>query len=623
MQRQDALHGRAALEAAGMPHELAAQVMLLANDFGVAIAVRAGHPSYLYEDLSVPKPLSIKAKTGNWGLTKGVIPRDPMFGNPANAEIEMDGHQLYSDHDDFVQHKVELNYVLRGLQKENPEFELVCIDGVMADDDIHARHRLMIRVLGMEHSPIQDTVFSIDLGNPLPESHVEVSHVRTQLTVANASKPLWWDDAFGVFEDRIHARYHLYYQHEMNDEAKPVEIYGKKVKGITLPITGDMDILWISRPNPEVAGWLNHVVSSLPIHEPVNVNDSDVANNLHATLIAIARKDPNHFIERKDIQIARLQTLGCLTPFEAYIILTLNKRFASIVKNIANLFQHGPENRNPGRPSSIDSPVLHIVKGDKWITATEEALISCLLDDEKKYISSYPFDVHPVWNLELWAPVIRCQLKLGQPVPDSTRDKYLEYTLESAPTELVSLAGTIIARKLSDSSNGTAKMISGGLDRAGRRLSATGFFNRPRSNSMSKESDPILSHRACSFLELKRTGSRSWHPDMSFLSKSNTHKLQQYCEEKTGDEVHLLLLASGIINAAILHKDGNRTGFVITYGNDNIEVSGNSFQPEIITILKEIVNLLDPTEKLEITGDQRAVELMTANLYPSRCNGKS
>jgi hypothetical protein len=418
------VHGRAALEAVGIPLEFAAQIMLLANESGVAIAIRAGKPFQLYSDLCAPKPPFIKAKTGNWGFAKGVIPENYRLGKidadrnlltppPIPAEVV------------FTQHKISLSEIMNGLQKIPPEYNLVSLEeGVSPEDYIKKTHRLVVSPAS-EDSPKNNTVFfSVDLMQGVPPLQIDAEPIRTALFETTFEHPAWWQAEWGDFAEFVNYRYPAEYQESADDVFHPLQIYAlQDSQNRIIPVTGDMDLLWITHPTKQ--GLKQHNIKALPRSANQMINTASLEGS--ASMLEALMELHTYFAEQKDEILDINEIRDESIPFESFFITNINERFSEFAPHITNLFQHGAENRNPGKPSDLDGRMLHIWKGEVTITESEEDLVDFVLNTPG-YLENNIIDIHPQWNMKLWAPVIHRQLLLKQSVGVDVLLKYLPYT---------------------------------------------------------------------------------------------------------------------------------------------------------------------------------------------------
>jgi len=102
-----------------------------------------------------------------------------------------------------------------------------------------------------------------------------------------------------------------------------------------------------------------------------------------------------------------------------------------------DMVRHGCDSRSPKPPESLNEPLLHIWKGDMYLTENEQDLIEFVL--QPGYLENNFIHVHPQWDMALWAPVIIEQIKLKQPVDEATITGLLSYSkINSDLTKTVS-----------------------------------------------------------------------------------------------------------------------------------------------------------------------------------------
>ncbi|MDR3491756.1 MAG: hypothetical protein P4M12_06930 [Gammaproteobacteria bacterium] len=424
------IHGREALEAVGIPLEFAAQIMLLANSLGIAIAIRAGKPFQLYNDHCIPKPSFVKAKTGNWGFAKGVIPENSQLGKiDANGVVV--APPVIPEEVSFTQHKISLGEIVRGLQNIPPEYQLISLDPSLTPEEYIQRHHRLAVVPAAEAAPKNNSViFSIDLERGSLPLQVDVEPICTTLFKAKHECPSWWDEQWGKFSDRVSYRYPAEYQENISGPLLPLQIYAiRDNQDELIPITGDMDLLWVTRPTQKEIKQRNLSVLPESAHRVVNTAELEGSALMLEALIELH----THFAEQRDeifdineISDESIGRAGCITPLESFFITKINERFSKFAPHITNLFQHGAENRNPGLPSDIDGKILHIWQGEVILTESEKDLVDFVLNTPG-YLENNIIDVHPKWKMELWAPVINKQILLRQSIHSEVMERYKKY----------------------------------------------------------------------------------------------------------------------------------------------------------------------------------------------------
>jgi hypothetical protein len=215
-----------------------------------------------------------------------------------------------------------------------------------------------------------------------------------------------------------------------------------------LPITGDQDLLWISRPaqNAEGLEKFAKVANTFKVSEIEQLVSERIKLALY-----LARNSHEKLPELLQINNASVARLGCVTTFESYIIDEVNKSLGQVMTHMHDLFQHGTENRNPGLPSPMDSPMVHVWKGHVSLTQDEGELLEFVM--QKGYLEENIIDVHPKWDMSKWSQVVNRQLELGQPVPLATlaaRDEYVAHQARDSTARMTKQLGSAPATAILD-----------------------------------------------------------------------------------------------------------------------------------------------------------------------------
>ena len=399
-QRKVRLYGRAATDYVGLPFELANQIAeYIHHTFNTAIAIRCNSAFQFLAVPSAPKSIAIKAKTGTWGLTKGVIPADATLGKYNRHNVPVNQHYRKPDHVILIQHKIKLRDILSGLTSTPPKYEL-------SSSELES-HVLLIKPLldREECAPAStDIIYCIKLDEKTPIL-INNPYVNDELIL---SKPSWWNDTWGDYATLFHSYFPLYYQQGLDKSTrKPVEIYAIKqasneIKSL-LPITRDFDLLWVAQPHHQIEFITQFAVEHhIQLHDVIDTHRYKPTKKLLQNLNALVRQyDPNHIWE---LTLSDLTNLGTVTPFEILIIHMMNLQTEKFSKHTGNLFQHGAENRNPDKLSDINGNILHFWKGQIILTRDETDLVNFLLN-EPNFLNENSIAIHPGWNKSLWVPV--------------------------------------------------------------------------------------------------------------------------------------------------------------------------------------------------------------------------
>lgn len=427
------LTGLKALTDVGMPWEFAAVLLQIAEEFGVIFAVRAGLPLQLYRELAAAKPSCVKDKNSTDSLLGAVIPEDILqFG-----KRDKNGHLIYKEHHitpsndmrmEWIQHKIPLSRIIKNI--ENNCYELVDDKNQLLTADAYQKkntHTIRLRNI---KNPSQ-AIICIDLSKthatPPDVNRETLKRILTS-EEREAQKPKWWNDAWGDFAVQRDYFYPASYIDHVNapEIIKPLKVlamedrYYKQKR--LLPITGDMDLLYITHPTEhhrqELLAHYIQYVSKLSLMELYKLKKNSLsekirkyrcklfasdrakcseliellinqrreqlyisAENVHDVVNTYSLQSPDNTNEIKACEAALEQIAdiaerlglpatkipkeifrrnGCITIFEAFIINLVNQKFNQVVPNLHNLIQHGPEVNNPGMPSDINDKMIHI-----------------------------------------------------------------------------------------------------------------------------------------------------------------------------------------------------------------------------------------------------------------------
>jgi hypothetical protein len=368
--------------------------------------------------------LTVKVKTGNWGLTKGVIAVDPYLGKIEKfnnqwcpqPRVESDLPLAPGVIQEIV-HKVSLREIIIGLQKN--DYRLV-----ISASDIKKTNRLIIEVIthNLELHPI---IFSINFNEPAdriePQQLIDFKKMQP-FSIDKEQEPSWWLAMWGEFHTCLSYYYPLQYKYITEDNFHDVMIYGVgNGKGEILPITGDQDLLWISIPTSK------HDTVLKNFEKVINTFEASGTQELYTARIALhLALGGNPEEAEQHINNDSIAGLGCVTPYESYVIDEVNTAFAKTgIKHLRNLIQHAPENHNPGKPSPLNATMVHIWRGEISLTLNENELIQFVM--QPNYPRENIFHVHPQWNMKSWAPVVANQCFLKQPILEKTLLAYNEY----------------------------------------------------------------------------------------------------------------------------------------------------------------------------------------------------
>jgi hypothetical protein len=418
------------LKHTGIPAVFAQLLKQTSVKSNIAFAIRGGLPFQRYMMPCAPKPVSVKAKTGNWGFTKGVIAENNDLGKVEDKAgtivIKPREQKDLPQKPGIVEtttHKLSLREVVAGLETGDFDF-------------VSARDGRLI-VTATDAPTASNMEFSINLMESAPrvERQLAIENIeRVSQNLQTIKKPDWWEDKWGDFTKATDN----YFPAQMRDANLPqskfedIKIYGVPNGGKILPITGDQDLLWISAPVKEqdTKGKFSQVYNTF---DSRNVEDLVLARIKMASDLVKSNPTAAH-AEIQDvlaISNASIARLGCITAFESKVIDDVNKSFEKSVPHMLDLFQHGAENRNPGKPSPLDAPMIHIWRGEIKLTNNENELINFVM--QKDYLENNIIDIHPQWDMKKWGAVVEKQYQLQQPIPPLTMTAFLDHKKNILP----------------------------------------------------------------------------------------------------------------------------------------------------------------------------------------------
>jgi hypothetical protein len=408
----------------GIPPVFAIFLKQKSAQFGMAFALRTSPPVQRYLMPAAPKPAAVKAKTGNWSFTKGVISVEPALG-----KIEkVDGHWRVVErgvHDfpdpkfgilNEVLHRLSLQEVLVGVA--GGEYKLIGTEQDIQDSGVIT---LQAGRKSPEHT---DIIFSIDLKEKPPRVESQCKFDLEKILASLPDKPArpsWWLEEWGDFASCLDNYYPAQYKHAADVDFIDIMVYGiADGNQHILPITADQDLLWISIPAKY------HHQLWKDFEEVINTFEQDGVEKLYLARVELfLRLGGNPEDIETSIHDESIAGIGSVTPYESYVIDAINSEFAqSGIKHIRNLIQHASENHNPDPDhlSPLDVSIVHVWHGKVSMTHNEKELISFVLQDD--YPKENIINIHPNWDMAKWGAVIHKQIDLNQPIPSDTLVAY-------------------------------------------------------------------------------------------------------------------------------------------------------------------------------------------------------
>lgn len=588
------IHGREAFEAVGMPHEFAAQLMLLADQLGVTIAMRASEPEQLYSQSAQPKQSSVKQKSGDWGLTKTVISDDADLGRYDEGKPKNAGKQRPKGIE-LIQHHLTLRSILKRLDDNCRVF------GVAGD------RYLLVKCNDAPTDAAGEYLFRIGFMQGIPPENIKEEHINISPKLKR-KQPEWWKDVWGNFQDMLDHRFPVEYVKDMAASYEPLMIYAAKNKQDKLiPITSDMDLLWISRPertNPLVVNVLEK--HNIDIMEVINTfkEDGTGVKDMRKALEAICKIDEEKRLNLDSITDERLASIGCATPFEAYVIFVVNQRFAEYVNHLGDLLQHGADNRSPYAPSDIEK-VLHIIGGEAILTENEKDLIKFMLE-RPDFVDEYDIDIHPEVSMKKWGKIIEKQIARFQDIQQRLMDHFLEDKYaESSP----------LARRASmglETLKGTVRRLSliaspqPGRKRSSPERKRTSSFSYINQENPRRASEPLIISPE-PLIRLTKEFSDLYKEEEAFLGKYKQKCVIDFCASQNSDssEWKWVMPMKGVIHANH-RKNGEQIYFQLT--NTSIDLHAQSMNDANAKALYELKQAICPDRGLKIIANDKNTE---------------
>lgn len=189
------------------------------------------------------------------------------------------------------------------------------------------------------------------------------------------------------------------------------------------PITSDIDIFAILPSIPKMQAL--EKISKGKLHQPYNTQKTKelaelsiqyllIKNALDTMPVNINDLDNEEFLNIQ--KNSTLKNAGILSPYELFIILTINQIIASsfeqAVFGTGKLIRHGSELFNPHHLIDLNVPILHIWNNKIYLTHTEIHLRDFYLHSGA--LKTHFLPIHPEWNMVIWGPIIAEQIQLGQ-----------------------------------------------------------------------------------------------------------------------------------------------------------------------------------------------------------------
>lgn len=445
------LTGHVALAACGVPAEFASRCMFMLSKYKLTAAWRVGDTNeeearsdsvatdkkrLTMEHASYPKPSDVKEKSSNWGFTKWYIADDPVLGKYDHHNLPVNSGIKRSTRVEPTQHFVTMRFILNGLNKTPPVMKLLAVDD----------HSLIISCL--DAPPRAPSIYRILFDKSILPAQIDVSPLQV-LPDSARIKPDWWPERYS-FAVMLDSRFPVEVTKSNYNHFEPVRVLAIQDSSTQqlIPIITDLDLLWISKPHNDIPLVAEARKLGIPIFEVLNTFNEPDSKKLRSILKQMRLidhqlfgKENPEFLDNLNLETISDETLarmGCVTPFVAYFILSVNQHFGMDIEHLQDLMQHAPEIFNPNQPSALGC-TLNIAGGEIIHTLCEEDQITLALD---LVDGGYQIPLHPQWDMKKWGKVVERLQKNGYAIDPAVLQSYNELkdreerALLSRPTAL-------------------------------------------------------------------------------------------------------------------------------------------------------------------------------------------
>jgi hypothetical protein len=298
-----------------------------------------------------PKPPTIKLKNGKGGMSTGVIPTDLDTTMDLNDQGQLcrivqkeelkpkDSAELTT-----IQLTKPLEQIVLGLQKDPPEFVLHNKNSIQTSGYLEVKHA----------SDDDQHVYRIQLASA--DNNVISPVMEDVLRKTTAEQPTWWDSTlFGDFSTQAKCGYPVEYKNPADSRYEPYECYARLLpNGQKLMISGDQDIFWIPRSekyqgilgdletrviDTKSPGGTDDLMSSVrKVFKEILIKDVTTFRRTHDDeQVNQYLKDKSYEFEKcKESLATYAESLGHVTPYEAYFIMRLNREYDLLVTELHN-----------------------------------------------------------------------------------------------------------------------------------------------------------------------------------------------------------------------------------------------------------------------------------------------
>jgi hypothetical protein len=385
--------GLQAINGSGIQRTFAENLAKQSRELGPIALRTPNKPVQRYMEMAAAKSMDIKIKSSNWGPTDGRIDNTGLLLPPKSNPENIDHY--------VVQEQTTLRDIFSHLGKEYKITDFDDETGQLTFSilDPYKNHAFEGQFLISLSEGLSNTIplekrFTRDIDIPDPAQDKAIL-VELGLYVPN-----WDKTRYGSLTDALNKRYPLYSTptQEASAEPSPVWVYSDAFKK---PFTSDWDMLWVGLPEQALP---KHLVAlaQTPMNTQLPGNMDVLNETMHPLLEALTDSGKiDASLANAILQNRQTKDVGVITPWEYLRVLMGNTEYHD--PYIDHLFQHGPENRTPYHPESLNSLVLHFIDGQILLTENEEELLNLIhnqanvTDITPHFLDNHFLHIHPKW----------------------------------------------------------------------------------------------------------------------------------------------------------------------------------------------------------------------------------
>jgi hypothetical protein len=395
--------GLQAINNSGIQRTFAENLAQQSRELG-PIALRTPNtPSQRYAEIAAAKSMDVKVKSSNWGPTIGHVSLENTFGRIDNKGLLLPPKQNPANVDHYVvQEQTGLRDIFSRVGKE---YRITDFDDESG--------QLTFSILDPYKNRFFEGQFLISLSEGISNTTLLEKRFTRDIDIPNEGQdkkileqiaaciPNWDETRYGAFTDILNKHYPLYSTstQEASAEPTPVWVYANASKK---PFTSDWDMLWVGFPGNALPKTLIPLAQT-PINTQLPGN-MDILNDSIPPLIESLTASGKIEASLGEMILKNRQThdVGVITPWEYLRVLMGNTEYQD--PYISHLFQHGPENRTPYHPETLNGPVLHFIEGQILLTETEHELLQLISDQNNRvdkaphFLDNYFLHIHPKWS---------------------------------------------------------------------------------------------------------------------------------------------------------------------------------------------------------------------------------